>query len=397
MLTIGEFSNICKVSTKTLRYYAKIGLLLPDKINPENGYRYYSIDQLETMLFIERLKSYNFSLEEIKVILNLGKLQNEKLYAALARKKKEVKEQIDKSNIILERLNEDMLCLQQGRSIMSYLENFDIELVEVSKMNLISVHKRVHENEFVEAYSTCFGELFKQIQIDNLNIIASPMVLFHDAEFSVLGLDTEFAIPVKEKTIATREFCPGLCLKTVLQGSYSNLPSIYAKHRKWIEEEGYMYRDALFEVYVTDGSIKSSIGGGGRYDKMITDFINDGKEYPAVGISFGLNVIYEILKNREEFTENALTDIFIIPMGTQIQCLKIAEIMRKAGYRVEVEMKTRKMKKSLEYANEENIPYVFILGEDELAQNNISVKNMKEKKQDIIGIDNIIENFEKIK
>lgn len=157
------------------------------------------------------------------------------------------------------------------------------------------------------------------------------------------------------------------------------------------------YTGTVFEVYVTDGSIKSSIGGGGRYDKMITDFINDGKEYPAVGISFGLNVIYEILKTREEFTEKALTDIFIIPMGTQIQCLKIAEIMRKAGYRVEVEMKTRKMKKSLEYANEENIPYVFILGEDELAQNNISVKNMKEKKQDSIDIDNIVENFEKIK
>lgn len=72
------------------------------------------------------------------------------------------------------------------------------------------------------------------------------------------------------------------------------------------------YTGTVFEAYVTDGSIKSSIGGGGRYDKMITDFINDGKEYPAVGISFGLNVIYEILKNREEFTENALTDIFII-------------------------------------------------------------------------------------
>ena len=44
MLTIGEFSNICRVSTKTLRYYAEIGLILPDEINPENGYRYYSID-----------------------------------------------------------------------------------------------------------------------------------------------------------------------------------------------------------------------------------------------------------------------------------------------------------------------------------------------------------------
>ena len=47
MLTIGEFSNICRVSTKTLRYYAEIGLILPDEINPENGYRYYSIEQLE--------------------------------------------------------------------------------------------------------------------------------------------------------------------------------------------------------------------------------------------------------------------------------------------------------------------------------------------------------------
>ena len=47
MLSIGEFSNICKVSTKTLRYYAEIGLLEPSEVNPENGYRYYAIEQLE--------------------------------------------------------------------------------------------------------------------------------------------------------------------------------------------------------------------------------------------------------------------------------------------------------------------------------------------------------------
>ena len=51
MLSIGEFSKICKVSTKTLRYYDEIGLINPSKINQENGYRYYSIEQLETMLF----------------------------------------------------------------------------------------------------------------------------------------------------------------------------------------------------------------------------------------------------------------------------------------------------------------------------------------------------------
>ena len=86
MLSIGEFSNICKVSTKTLRYYAEIGLILPNEINNENGYRYYSIEQLETMLFIKRLKSYKFSLEEIKIILKSEELKEEKLYAYLIKK-----------------------------------------------------------------------------------------------------------------------------------------------------------------------------------------------------------------------------------------------------------------------------------------------------------------------
>lgn len=60
----GEFSKICEVSTKTLRYYDEIGLLVPTEANPESGYRYYSIEQLKTMLFINRLKSQHFSLEE---------------------------------------------------------------------------------------------------------------------------------------------------------------------------------------------------------------------------------------------------------------------------------------------------------------------------------------------
>ena len=83
-------------------------------------------------------------------------------------------------------------------------------------------------------------------------------------------------------------------------------------------------------------------------------------------------------------------------MGTEIECLQIAETMRKAGYKVEVEMRSRKMKKSLEYANDERIPFVFILGEDELTNNCITVKNMQEKTQVQISTINIIEEFNKI-
>ena len=205
--------------------------------------------------------------------------------------------------------------------------------------------------------------------------------------YSFLQMNSEELINIKSENEILNQ---GIKELETLKGYIAKLDLLqYVQFSPSLARGQEYYTGTVFEVYDAKGEIKSSIGGGGRYDKMITDFIDDGKQYPAVGISFGLNVIYEILKDREEFAEKALTDIFIIPMGTEIECLKIAEILRKANYKVEVEMKQRKMKKSLEYANEENIPYVFILGEDELKQNIISIKNMKEKTQTTISLDKI--------
>lgn len=90
MLSIGEFSKVCEVSTKTLRYYEEIGLIIPDEINSENDYRYYSVRQLQKMLFINHLKSYHFSLEEIKAILELEEDIPRRSFAqpSMAREKK---------------------------------------------------------------------------------------------------------------------------------------------------------------------------------------------------------------------------------------------------------------------------------------------------------------------
>ena len=125
MLTIGEFSNICRVSTKTLRYYAEIGLILPDEINPKNGYRYYSIDQLERMLLINRLKDYCFSLEEIKSIFESEELMDEVLFTALNKKKKEIAIKVRKFEDTLHQIDSDLSNLRKGKSIMSYMENIN--------------------------------------------------------------------------------------------------------------------------------------------------------------------------------------------------------------------------------------------------------------------------------
>lgn len=257
MLSIGEFSNICKVSTKTLRYYAEIGLILPEKINTENGYRYYSIDQLKTMLLINRLKTYQFSLEEIKEIIHNDE-QEEKLYIALNRKKEIINQQINEYENTLKQLSNDLSTLKHGNSIMSYLDEIDIQLVDVVKMNIVSIRRTLHKFELPEQYKQCFQQILERIKKEQLTIAAAPMVLFHSSEFSAEGMDIEFAIPVIECSRYTHEFHPGLSLKTTLYGSYQNLPSIYAKQREWIEKEGYISSNAVYEVYINDPSQVSS-------------------------------------------------------------------------------------------------------------------------------------------
>lgn len=254
MLSIGEFSKICRVSPKTIRHYEKIGLLLPDKVNPENGYRYYAIEKLETMLFISRLKNYHFSLEEIKEVLHAQETRDEMLFGKLTAKRREIEQQMRETQSTLEQLAGDISNLKRGKTVMSYIEDIDVRLVEVQPMRLLSIRRMVTKEAFAGAYADCYGRIFKSIAAQKLTQLAPPMVLFHSGEFSPFGLDTEFAVPVKECVTGTREFTPGLCLKTVLQGSYVNLPSVYVKQRRWAEQEGYVESGALYEVYVTDPS-----------------------------------------------------------------------------------------------------------------------------------------------
>lgn len=148
-----------------------------------------------------------------------------------------------------------------------------------------------------------------------------------------------------------------------------------------------IYTGIVFEFRDKLKRINGSLGAGGRYDKIITNFINDGNTYPAVGLSFGLEPIYVILKNEEKVD---MIDYYIIPMDTEIECLSLAQKLRNKNKKVLIEMNKRKIKKSFDYANKENIPYVIVVGENEIKENKITIKNMKESSQEMIDIDEFV-------
>ena len=148
-----------------------------------------------------------------------------------------------------------------------------------------------------------------------------------------------------------------------------------------------IYTGIVFEFRDKLKRINGSLGAGGRYDKIITNFINDGNNYPAIGLSFGLEPIYVLLKDEKQ---EEMIDYYIIPMNTELECLSLAQKIREKGKKVLIEMNNRKIKKSFDYANKENIPYVIVIGEDEIKNKKITIKNMKESSQEMIDIDEFL-------
>ena len=157
------------------------------------------------------------------------------------------------------------------------------------------------------------------------------------------------------------------------------------------------YTGNVFEVYDACGRVSGSIGAGGRYDKMIKEFINDGEEYPTVGISFGLSSIYEIMKDRDIFNDKSDINIYIIPLNTEIESLKLANDLRRLGINVEVEMSSKKVKKCLDCANKEKINYVIVMGEEEINNQYFKLKDMFNNKEDIIYMNDVKKILDLIK
>lgn len=140
-----------------------------------------------------------------------------------------------------------------------------------------------------------------------------------------------------------------------------------------------IYTGTVFEFFDKEERLKCSIGSGGRYNKIITNFINDGNTYPAVGLSFGLEPIYTILKDKFENSSNI--DIYIVPMDNNIEGIKLATELRKNNLNVLVELNKKKLNKCFEYADKNNFKYLIILGSEEIENGVYTIKNMQTKEQ----------------
>ncbi len=154
-----------------------------------------------------------------------------------------------------------------------------------------------------------------------------------------------------------------------------------------------IYTGLVFEFYDKKERLTCAIGAGGRYNKIITNFMDNGQEYPAVGLSFGLEPIYVILK--EEMKDEPISDIYMVPLDTSIDTLRLATSLREIGCRVLIEMNKRKVGKCFEYAERNNIPFVMIIGNDEVSSGNYKIKDMIKKEEYTFTTDELVKFLKK--
>ena len=151
------------------------------------------------------------------------------------------------------------------------------------------------------------------------------------------------------------------------------------------------YTGAIFEVAAPEGVKMGSIGGGGRYDDLTGIF--GLKNVSGVGISFGLDRIYLVLEELDLFPEaiDRSLQVLCVNFGEKeaMAALKLVTQLRKAGIKADMYPSSAKMQKQMKYANNRNVPYVILIGEQELSNNSFVVKNMNEGSQLEYSLNNV--------
>ncbi|MEP3209661.1 MAG: histidine--tRNA ligase [Maribacter sp.] len=154
------------------------------------------------------------------------------------------------------------------------------------------------------------------------------------------------------------------------------------------------YTGAIFEVAAPAGVKMGSIGGGGRYDDLTGIF--GLKNVSGVGISFGLDRIYLVLEELGLFPETIeqSLDVLCVNFGEQeaLAALRLTTQLRAAGVRTDIYPSDAKMQKQMKYANSRNVPYVILIGAQELKDKTFVVKDMKKGEQNTYKIDQV-KNF----
>ena len=216
---------------------------------------------------------------------------------------------------------------------------------------------------------------------------------------SIKGSNYEVIESLKKLKIDNEHFEQGIEeLNEVINGMRDfNVPEDYFKIDLTIARGLDYYTGTVYETLLDDYPRLGSVCSGGRYENL-TGYYTDEK-LPGIGISIGLTRLFSQLKEIEliENSKRSLTQVLVIPFDRKdIQyTLSLASKIRNSGINTDVYYQNKGMKQKMKYADRLDIPYVILIGENEVKENKAMLKNMLTGEQQLLSIEEIIEQLTK--
>ena len=253
MYRIGEFSSLSRVPVSALRYYSDLGLLPPELVDPDSGYRYYSPAQLPRLNRILALKDLGLSLDEIASILNEN-LTAAELRGMLRLKRAEIGQELAEQRSRLTRV-ENRLRLIEREGTMP-----DQEIV-LKEIEPVYVHYLRETLEGVDRIPAMIQDGYAGLITNGITPAAPGFAIYHDPEFKPDRFDFEMAFPVAEgtplhETPAGRKYgervvAGGRVVILVYHGPYEGMEEAYGRIGQWITDHELQVNGPPQEAYLT--------------------------------------------------------------------------------------------------------------------------------------------------
>lgn len=152
------------------------------------------------------------------------------------------------------------------------------------------------------------------------------------------------------------------------------------------------YTGTVYEIYLKKSQIKSSIAAGGRFDKMVGLLLERNEEFPAVGISFGIDVIADAIKLEGKIkARKSVVDVYVVPIGDVMpKAISLLQALRREGIKADMDLMGKGITKNLSFANSYGIRYAIFLGETELKEKKVKLRDMEKGEEKLLSVDEVV-------
>jgi DNA-binding transcriptional MerR regulator len=244
MYSIGEFSKITGLTIKALRLYHQEGILTPDKIDSQTGYRYYTPASLVKARTIGYLKEMLLPLDLIKSILENHHDEADVL-SFLSAHRKLIAERLSSLETVAATLDE-ILHREMEAQTMLQKNSFEIEEKEVPKILIASIRWKGRYDQCGPAFATIYKKIGRYT-------CGKPMDLYYD-EGKEENADVESAVPIRKGKeivgIAIRELPGGKAISLIHKGPYDLIGHSYEKLTNYVKDRNLSYSPPIRQIYI---------------------------------------------------------------------------------------------------------------------------------------------------